>query len=72
MPSSPADTLTPSPLSKSTRDPLSASDGGEVSNHFTLSVGTESGSEALQNFPAPANTNDTTTCRHPLDIASTN
>ena len=35
---------------------LSASDGGAVSNHLRLSVGTVSGPDALQNFPAPANT----------------
>src|SRR5262245_19888993 len=56
MPSSPACTTTSSPGSNRTREWLSASDGGAVSNHFTLSVGTVRGADALQNFPAPAKT----------------
>src|SRR5258707_15850748 len=55
-PSSPACTITSSPRSKSTSERLSASDGGFVSSQPTDSVGTASGSEAVQNFPAPANT----------------
>jgi hypothetical protein len=35
---------------------LSACRGGALSHHPTLSVGTASGAEALQNFPAPAKT----------------
>src|SRR5215469_1965268 len=56
IPSSPAWTTTSSPRSKSTSDRLSASDGGAVSSQPTGSVGTASGPEALQNFPAPAKT----------------
>jgi hypothetical protein len=55
-PSSPACTVTSSPRPKSTRDRLSASEGGCVSAHSTASVGTASGPEALQSFPDPANT----------------
>src|ERR1700759_677897 len=53
MPSSPACTTTSSPLSKRTREGLPAFEGGAVSSHCTPSVGTASGSEALQNFPDP-------------------
>src|SRR5207248_5276945 len=57
MPSSPACTINSSPRSNSTSERLSASEGGgAVSSQPTGSVGTSSGSEALQNFPAPANT----------------
>src|SRR5215467_14112666 len=57
IPSSPACTINSSPRSNSTSDRLSASEGGgAVSSHPTGSVGTSSGSDALQNFPAPANT----------------
>ena len=57
MPSSPACTINSSPRSNSTSERLSASEGGgAVSSYPTGSVRTSSGSEALQNFPAPANT----------------
>src|SRR5215470_10433559 len=56
IPSSPACTINSSPLSNSTSERLSASEGGVVSSQPTGSVGTSSGSDALQNFPAPANT----------------
>src|ERR1700716_3373215 len=56
IPSSPACTVTSSPRSKTMSDRLSASTGGEVSSHFTASVGTASGPDALQNFPDPAKT----------------
>ena len=56
IPSSPACTVTSSPRSKSTSERLSASVGGVVSAHPTASVGTASGPDALQNFPAPAKT----------------
>src|SRR5580704_3625587 len=56
IPSSPACTVTSSPRPNSKSDRLLASDGGAVSAHPTDSVGTASGSDALQNFPAPANT----------------
>src|SRR5215831_8645945 len=56
MPSSPACTINSSPRSNSTSERLSASEGGVVSSQPTGSVGTSSGSDALQNFPAPANT----------------
>src|SRR5215471_11553542 len=57
MPSSPACTINSSPRSNNTSERLSASEGGgAVSSHPTGSVGTSSGSDALQNFPAPANT----------------
>src|SRR6266436_8768169 len=55
-PSSPACTITSSPRSKSTSERLSASAGGFVSSQPTDSVGTASGSEALQNFPVPEKT----------------
>ena len=42
--------------SNSTSERLSASDGGVVSSQCTGSVGTARGSDALQNFPAPAKT----------------
>jgi hypothetical protein len=53
MPSSPACTATSWPLSKSTSDRVSAAEGGVVSSQPTGSVGTSSGSEALQNLPLP-------------------
>src|ERR1035438_147739 len=56
MPSSPACTVTSSPLSNTTSDRLSAAVGGATSAQPTPSVGTASGPEALQNFPAPAKT----------------
>src|SRR3954469_18711102 len=56
IPSSPACTLTSSPRSKTTSDRFSASVGGGVSAHPTLSVGTANGPEALQNLPSPAKT----------------
>ena len=49
MPSSPACTITSSPWSKSTSERFSASVGGDVSAQPIPSVGTASGSEALQN-----------------------
>src|SRR5437762_9395814 len=51
IPSSPACTVTSSPRSKSISERLSASVGGVVSNHLTVSVGTVNGPDALQNFP---------------------
>src|ERR1700746_308494 len=56
IPSSPACTETSSPRSKTTRERFSASVGGCVSSHPTLSVGTASGPEALQNLPSPEKT----------------
>src|SRR5215831_12645448 len=56
MPSAPASTTTSSPVSNSTSERLSASNGGDTSAHPTGSVGTASGSDALQNFPEPAKT----------------
>src|SRR5271155_2199938 len=56
MPSSPACTLTSSPRSKRMRERFSASTGGVVSSHFTDSVGTARGPDALQNFPLPPKT----------------
>src|SRR5258707_1241491 len=56
IPSGPACTVTSSPLSKRTSERSSAAVGGEVSAQPTLSVGTASGPEALQNFPDPAKT----------------
>src|SRR5215469_4433697 len=56
IPSSPAWTVTSSPLSKRMSDLLSASAGGVVSAHLMKSVGTASGAEALQNFPLPPKT----------------
>src|SRR5262249_18166435 len=53
IPPSPACTVTSSPGSKSRSERLSAFGGGAVSAHPTLSVGTERGPDALQNFPAP-------------------
>src|SRR5207302_2162907 len=55
-PSSPACTVTSSPRSKTISERLSASTGGVVSAHFTASVGTAKGPDALQNFPLPAKT----------------
>src|SRR5579864_1030167 len=56
MPSSPACTVTSSPLSKRMRERLSACEGGAVSSQFTLSVGTANGPDALQNLPEPPKT----------------
>src|SRR5262249_16346188 len=56
IPSSPAWTVTSSPLSKRMSDRFSASAGGVVSDHLMASVGTDKGPDALQNFPLPANT----------------
>src|SRR3984893_1131121 len=56
IPSSPACTVTSSPRSKSTSERFSALAGGDGSAHPTPSVGTASGSDALQNFPDPAKT----------------
>jgi len=56
MPSSPAYTATFSPESNKTSERLPASVGGAVSSHFTPSVGTARGPDALQNLPLPAKT----------------
>src|SRR6476646_7837305 len=56
MPSSPACTVTSSPLSNRMSERLSACEGGAVSSQFTLSVGTASGPDALQNLPDPPKT----------------
>ena len=56
MPSAPASTVTSSPLSNSTSEWLSALVGGFVSDQPSPSLGTESGADALQNFPSPENT----------------
>src|ERR1700676_3497237 len=53
---SPAWHITSSPRSKSTSERLSASEGGFVSSQPTDSVGTASGSGAVQDFPAPEKT----------------